>query len=168
MDLQPLDFDMVHMTLDDVSKVIQNEQKSHAHPWSEKNFIDSIDSGYWSYIFKFKNQSTNNLDGSDLIGHCVFMPGVDELHLLNIAVLPSMRRQQVASRVLKTIEPLAIKDGFNKIFLEVRVSNSQAIELYKRNGYQEISRRKNYYRAGYDSDQNLLHEDAIIMVKELI
>ena len=168
MNLNPLDFDMLHMTLDDLPKVIENEQISHQHPWSENNFKDSIDSGYWAYIFKLKNQSSNTLGDSEVIGHCVFMPGVDEIHLLNITVLPSIRRQHVASRVLRTIEPLALKEDLNKVFLEVRVSNAPAIELYKRNGYQEISRRKNYYRSGYDSDGKLLHEDTIIMVKDLI
>jgi ribosomal-protein-alanine N-acetyltransferase len=45
-----------------------------------------------------------------------------------------------------------------KIFLEVRESNSPAIQLYVKKGFDLISRRKNYYPA--DNGR----EDALIMV----
>ena len=47
------------------------------------------------------------------------------------------------------------------LFLEVRVSNTRAIALYRSAGFQEISRRKGYYptRDG--------REDAIVMQKLL-
>ena len=96
------------------------------------------------------------------------MPGVGEIHLLNITVLPTYRRHQIANRALRTIEPIAKKASMQKCLLEVRVSNLPAISLYKQLGYHEIARRKDYYRAGFDVNGVLLKEDAIIMVKELI
>ena len=45
-----------------------------------------------------------------------------------------------------------------KIFLEVNQKNLNAIKLYKKNDFEEISVRKNYYG---------LNEDALIMVKSL-
>ena len=48
--------------------------------------------------------------------------------------------------------------GIEKIFLEVRASNTPARNLYIQNGYNEISIRKKYY-----SD----NEDAIVMAKEI-
>jgi ribosomal protein S18 acetylase RimI-like enzyme len=35
--------------------------------------------------------------------------GVDELHLLNITVSKELRRQKIAQRTLKAMEPLAIE-----------------------------------------------------------
>lgn len=48
--------------------------------------------------------------------------------------------------------------GVEKIFLEVRASNTPARNLYSQNGYSEISIRKKYY-----SD----NEDAVVMAKEI-
>jgi ribosomal-protein-alanine N-acetyltransferase len=168
MHSQPVLFDMVPMTLEDVSKVAGNEKISHEFPWSENNFKDSINSSYWAYVLKNKCLTDQVEVDSGIIGHCIFMPGVDEIHLLNITVLPTYRRQQIATRVLRTIEPLAVQSGLTRTFLEVRVSNVSAIKLYEKCGYEEIARRKKYYRAGYDANGHLLHEDAIIMVKDLI
>ena len=47
--------------------------------------------------------------------------------------------------------------GVKEVFLEVRRSNLPAINLYKSNGYQKISERKNYYG----------NEDALIFKKDL-
>ena len=47
-------------------------------------------------------------------------------------------------------------DGVKLLFLEVRVSNFKARNLYKKVGFQEIGIRKNYYR--------IPEEDAVVMV----
>ena len=48
--------------------------------------------------------------------------------------------------------------GVSKILLEVRSSNERAKALYKRAGFNEISKRKNYYDG---------IEDALIFLKEI-
>ena len=161
MNAEVFEFEMMPMALADLEQVVANEVASHDHPWTFNNFYDSINSGYWSYVITDKTQNRT------ILGHCVFMPGVDELHLLNITVLPKYRRLQIANRVLRTIEPIALDNQMIKIFLEVRISNLAAISLYEHLGYSEVSRRKEYYRAGIDQNGSLLREDAIIMVKDL-
>lgn len=153
-----IDFDIAIMTPNLVPSVLVIEQESHSHPWSVKNFEDSITSGYWTYVFKEKKSSNEAL-----IGHMVFMPGVDELHLLNITVSQAYRREHVAWRAMKAIEPLAIERDLTKIFLEVRMSNDAAIALYKDLGYENLAIRKDYYPA-----ENGRREDALIMSKNLI
>ena len=51
--------------------------------------------------------------------------------------------------------------GSRKIFLEVRISNKPAIELYYKSGFKKVSLRKNYYRLPEG------REDALVMVKKL-
>jgi ribosomal-protein-alanine N-acetyltransferase len=154
-----IDFEISRMTLDDLPEVMVLEANSHAHPWTQKNFEDSIESGYWAYILKTKSEELVD----KLIGHAVLMPGVDELHLLNITVAKDMRRQKIAQRTLKAMEPLALERDLKQVILEVRVGNIEAIALYENLGYKEIARRKNYYPAAAGG-----REDAIIMTKVLI
>ena len=48
-----------------------------------------------------------------------------------------------------------------RVFLEVRASNTKAISLYEKEGFQKVDIRKNYYRLGDG------REDALIMTKKL-
>ena len=64
-----------------------------------------------------------------------------EREILNLAVLPIHRRLGVASALLKKE---LLRDSI--FFLEVRESNSSAQELYRRFGFAEVGRRRNYYQ----------------------
>ena len=69
--------------------------------------------------------------------------GPGEREILNLAVEPSERRKGIARRLLE--EVLAVHQGV--WFLEVRESNTAALNLYKRFGFQPAGRREDYYRA---------------------
>ena len=49
------------------------------------------------------------------------------------------------------------------MFLEVRPSNTRAIALYERSGFNEIGRRPRYYPTANNG-----REDAIVMAMELL
>jgi ribosomal-protein-alanine N-acetyltransferase len=66
----------------------------------------------------------------------------DERELLNLAVSPEFRRKGLGKALWK-----ASLEGFcGWIFLEVRESNTAALEFYKLHDFQEVSRRTGYYR----------------------
>jgi ribosomal-protein-alanine acetyltransferase len=66
----------------------------------------------------------------------------DEKEILNIAVEPTLRRAGVGRILMETV--LAEARGITW-FLEVRESNSAAINLYKTLGFLTAGRRENYY-----------------------
>lgn len=71
--------------------------------------------------------------------------------IINIAVKKEFHNKHIGSKLLQYLIDSTNSD---KIMLEVRVSNINAINLYNKFGFKEINRRKKYY------DNN---EDAIIM-----
>ena len=75
-----------------------------------------------------------------------------------IVVDSAFRNKGYAKELLEFSENHLKTLGIEKIFLEVRVSNTPARNLYSQNGYNEISIRKKYY-----SD----NEDAVVMAKEI-
>ncbi|MEM1767369.1 MAG: ribosomal protein S18-alanine N-acetyltransferase [Candidatus Bathyarchaeia archaeon] len=79
-------------------------------------------------------------------------------HIVSIAVLPGYRRKGIGQALIgKAIEGMR-KYNAKQCFLEVRVSNTPAISLYKKMGF-EISRViRGYYADG---------EDAYLMVRDL-
>ena len=73
------------------------------------------------------------------------MVNLDTADLLDIAVDPEKRGQGIGSCLMQFLIDECKRRGANTIFLEVRVTNTPAIALYKKFGFEEISIRKNYY-----------------------
>jgi ribosomal-protein-alanine N-acetyltransferase len=90
-----------------------------------------------------------------------FHPGKKVLkgHIVSIAVREKYRRRGIATNLLlKVLNVLKYNYNASEAYLEVRVSNIPAINLYKRLGFTVIKILPNYYLDG---------EDAYLMAKEL-
>jgi ribosomal-protein-alanine N-acetyltransferase len=145
----------------DLPQVLLTEASSHITPWKAKNFLDCIVAHYWNYVF-IDQYSTDNF-----LGHCVVMPGFEEVHLLNITIHPSHRRKGIAQNAIKALEKTCLERNFQRILLEVRVSNLAAIHLYHQLGFEQIGVRKGYYPMP-QADKLHGREDALVMQKNLI
>lgn len=144
------------MTRDDIPAVRAFEQAACAdatHAWSEDNYRSSLSSGYWMRVC--------TLPGGQVVGVCVAMFGVDELHLLNIAVDRACHGQGLASFMLERLIDLCRAHRLATLWLEVRPSNTRARALYERHGYAQVGLRKNYYPALGG------REDAVVMRREV-
>ena len=89
------------------------------------------------------------------------MLAVDTADILNIGIDPDFKRQGYGTALLNYLIEELRKRHIGEIFLEVRAGNKSAIQFYKRQGFKEISVRKNYYTK---NSKNQSHrEDGIIM-----
>ena len=70
----------------------------------------------------------------------------DEGSITNVATHPDARRQGLGRAVVSALLAHAPALGLTDIYLEVRVSNEAAIALYRSLGFEEIGRRRNFYR----------------------
>ena len=138
------------MTIASLDGVLELELEVYPFPWTRGNFVDSLVAGYTAWTL-------NHVDG-DLIGYCVAMAGVGEMHLLNITVAPTARRRGHARRLLAELVALCQRSGATRLWLEVRESNGQAREAYRCLGFGQVGRRKGYYPAPEGR-----REDAVVM-----
>ena len=130
--------------------VLAIENLAYEFPWSRGNFIDSIAAGYAARVLVD--------DAGHLLGYFVAMPGVDELHLLNLTVAPAVQRHGYARHMLAALERLCRELSATQLWLEVRLSNARARAIYERHGFAAVGRRKAYYPAPFGQ-----REDAIVM-----
>lgn len=145
------------MTEADVPSVMAMEAAACLHPihaWSEDNYRSSIRAGYWLRV-------RCERDGGRIVAVCVAMDGVDEVHLLNIAVDRAWHGQGVARDVLGLLYERCRQRGAPTLWLEVRPSNLPARALYASEGFAEIGLRKHYYPAPDG------REDALVMKREI-
>jgi ribosomal-protein-alanine N-acetyltransferase len=138
------------MTIASLDGVLEVELAVYSFPWTRGNFVDSLVAGYTAWTL-------NHVDG-DLIGYCVAMSGVEEMHLLNITIAPAARRRGHARRLLAELVQQCRLRQASRLWLEVRESNAQARETYRRLGFAQVGRRKGYYPAPEGR-----REDAIVM-----
>ncbi len=138
----------------DVDQVLKIEQASFSMPWSRNLFLS-----------EFRSPSVSNpmvalLDGPvrRIAGFIVFWLVKDEMHILNLAVSPALRRQGIARKLVRAAIRLAHRKGAERAFLEVRASNAAAQKLYSSLGFAGTSMRREYY----DSPV----EDAVVMTLE--
>ena len=83
---------------------------------------------------------------------------MDESDMMNVAVHPDFRKQGIANALILGLVEELRKMGSHCLTLEVRASNENAISVYRKLDFQEVGRRKNYYRNP--------REDALILRKE--
>jgi len=81
-------------------------------------------------------------ENDSLVGFLIFNKNFEVLDLLYIVVEPIYRNKLIGS---KLIEYLIKTEKCEKILLEVRCDNINAIKLYKKYNFKIINIRKNYY-----------------------
>lgn len=77
----------------------------------------------------------------------------DDAHIIAIAVHPDWRKRGLAEWLMLELAALAWGQGATLVTLEMRASNTAAGALYRKLGFQEVGRRKRYYR---DTDEDAL------------
>ncbi|WP_020396713.1 ribosomal protein S18-alanine N-acetyltransferase [Thiolinea disciformis] len=140
------------MVEEDLAAVMQIELRAYSHPWTHGIFSDCLRHRYPCFVYQ---------PDRDIEAYVVLMQSLEELHILNITVLPERQRQGLGRQLLNAVEKIGLGLSASECFLEVRASNQAAINLYLKQGFNEIGLRKNYY----PTQQG--REHALLMAKTL-
>ncbi len=97
-------------------------------------------------------------DGGEIAGYGGVTVAADTADIGNIAVAENYRNGGIGTALLTGLCEIAKSAGAEKVFLEVRVSNSAAMKLYLKCGFAGVYARTRYYPDG---------EDCLVMVKNL-
>ena len=138
----------------DIDAVMDIELRAYPFPWTPGNFRDCLHAGYAMWVLE---------DEVGLVGYAAASVQAGEAHLLNICIDPTLQSRGQGRRLLRAMRRIAMGQGAERMFLEVRPSNPRAITLYHEEGFNEIGRRPRYY-----PDDDGRREDAIVMAMELL
>ena len=139
----------------DLDTVMDIELRAYPFPWSRGIFRDCLHSNYAMWL-------QERADGA-VLGYGVLSIAADEAHVLNLCSAPGHEGQGLGQRMLQALLKIARGHAAQRVFLEVRPSNTRAIALYERSGFNEIGRRPRYYPTANNG-----REDAIVMAMELL
>ncbi len=125
------------------------EKECFSLPWSKEQFIESLENSFSIFLMATVEEQFAGYIGLYLI--------VDQAQILNLAVKQNFRNKGIAKALILKAFETAKEKGANKLFLEVRLSNINAINLYEKCGYSKDGTRKNFYENPT--------EDALLMSK---
>ena len=117
-------------------------------PWSMGQFKEEFKGVPNSRFFMVATDEQDQIVGYAAV--LVVAPGV-EADVLTVAVLPDHARKGIATHFMHELEKWSLDKKASAMMLEVGVTNTAAIALYEKLGYQTIATRKGYYGAGLDA-----------------
>ena len=158
------------MRSEDIVAVAEIERECFSQPWSEKSFEDSIsrddtiflvcEETQNSHAVEVQNTAEEKFLDGQITGYIGMYISFDEVSITNVAVSPKFRKQGIGKLLVSKAKLEAKEAKAETIFLEVRVSNTPAISLYEKMGFENLGVRKNFY----DHPK----EDAYIMRCDLV
>jgi ribosomal-protein-alanine N-acetyltransferase len=133
----------------DVPEIVAMERACYSDPWAASAFKGLHENPAVHFAVARKERQ------GAVAGYVVAWFVGDEGEVANLAVDKAERRRGVGLALLDSVIATATERGVATLFLEVRESNGAARKLYASRDFEEVGRRKGYYRSP--------QEDALIL-----
>ena len=145
-----MNYKLVPMDRSHLAGVAELERLCFSAPWNEAMLEEELYNDTASFIV------AEGEDGQ-VLGYAGLHVILDEGYIDNVAVRPTCRRQGIADRLLDVFCRFG-QANLAFLTLEVRPSNTAAVALYEKHGFQQAGRRKDYYENP--------REDALLLTRE--
>ena len=117
-------------------------------------------------LVQCKRETKLGFERSEVVGHAVISVTAGESHMLNLSIAGKHQRKGYGSRFIEFLVGEARNRDAHTMLLEVRPSNTAAINCYNAAGFNEIGSRKDYYPAPGGREDALLFARHIPPVAE--
>jgi ribosomal-protein-alanine N-acetyltransferase len=137
----------------DIPEIMAIERECFVEPWEEEVFVQTLE---WTPFFFFVAIADGKIRG--FVVGCMENSGSSLYgHISNLGVTAAYRGRGIGRLLVSRLERQIVLEGAEGVLLEVRVSNTEAQEFYRRLGYREAFLLSGYYSNG---------EDALVMMKD--
>jgi len=144
------DIEISYMTKKEVDLITEILQSEFDEFWTPSILETEILNPDSTYIVVRKNQ--------EIVGFAGVWDDTYNMHITNIVVKKSYRRKGIGEILLKKLIQITEEKNKETITLEVNEQNTIAQNLYLKNGFKIMGKRKKYYNGT---------DDAIIMTMEV-
>ena len=128
------------MQEDDLPSVRAIEALSFSNPWSDDTFRGEIQNTPISFPLVVIRRP-----GDEVVAYIVFWHIRTDVQVNNLAVHPGYRGLGLAEALMRFAIAKVREAGAALMTLEVRSSNTPAVTLYRKLGFDVLGTRKNYY-----------------------
>lgn len=120
----------------DLPDLLVIENSVHISPWTADTFKTCFQAGYFGWVIELDKK---------IIAFIIISLRPDECHILNICVAREHQRHGYGKKLLLHALNHAKEQNVGIVYLEVRRSNTRAIDLYRKNHFHHVGERKGYY-----------------------
>jgi len=124
----------------DLPAVRAIEALSFSNPWSDNTFRGEIQNTSVSFPMVVVRRP-----GDEVVGYIIYWMIRDDVQVNNVAVHPDCRGLGLGEAIMRYAIARTREAGAAFMTLEVRQSNTPAVTLYKKLGFEIMGTRKNYY-----------------------
>ena len=136
------------MQPEDIDQVMVIEEQVVEFPWTHSIFSDCIKVGYSCWVIVDTDTVIDkNKEVPEILGYALLSMAAEEAHVLNICIKPERQGQGLGKSLMQHLIVQAKLLHAKLVYLEVRVSNDIAYDLYIKLGFIVIGERKDYYPA---------------------
>ncbi len=131
------------LLLDDIPALQALEQETNLAFWGADNyrrFLEEFPEYFGCKVMVFEDSGRRIL-AAFVLARSLF----ENLEILKLGVFPEYQRNGFGTMLMEAAYAEGLRRGCTRCFLEVRKSNSSAIQFYKKHGFAVVGTRQNYY-----------------------
>ncbi len=144
---------VLELTVEDIDAILPLENELYHKPWLKKDYEYELKDNPFAIYLKMIDKDSN-----EIMGYIGFWIKFEQAEITKVSIAKKYQGYKLSKLLMADAERRMRLAECENSTLEVRVSNTVAINLYKSFGYEIVTTRKRYYENG---------EDAYLMLKEL-
>lgn len=156
------DWTIVPATLGSLSEILKIEEACFSAPWTRKMLQAELCGNPFAHFLLAKQVPPDEVGSISIVGYLCFWVVFEEVRLMNLAVIESMRHRGIARSLVATALQTGMSQSAHRAVLEVRASNRAAQQLYEGFGFSRTAIRPKYY-AHPEEDAVLMELDPIVV-----
>jgi len=148
-------------TIESLPDILQIEEACFSAPWTRKMLQAELSGNPFAHFLLAKQAPPGDAASISIVGYLCFWVVFEEVRLMNLAVIESMRRKGIARALVLQALHMGLAQAALCATLELRVSNHAAHALYQRLGFRDVTTRPTYYTHPQE-DALLMELDPIV------
>ena len=116
----------------------------------------------FAHFLVARQDGGTGVSAEPIVGYLCYWIVFEEVRLMNLAVIESMRHRGIARSLVATALHTGMSQSAHRAVLEVRASNRAAQQLYETLGFSQTAVRPKYY-VNPEEDAVLMELDPIVL-----
>ncbi|HXH85977.1 MAG TPA: ribosomal protein S18-alanine N-acetyltransferase [Nitrospira sp.] len=149
-------------TAESLSDILAIEEACFSAPWTRKMLEAELSGNPFAHFLLARQGREAETGVGSIVGYLCYWIVFEEVRLMNLAVIESMRHRGIAKSLVTTALQTGLSQSAHRAVLEVRTSNKAAKALYHGLGFRDIAVRPKYYSNPIE-DAVLMELDPIVL-----
>ena len=132
-------------TVGSLPDILQIEEACFSAPWTRKMLLAELSGNPFAHFLLTRQVPQGEMGSISIVGYLCFWVVFEEVRLMNLAVIESMRHKGIARALVMQALEVGLEQAARCAVLELRASNHAAHALYRSLGFRDVTTRPAYY-----------------------